>query len=129
MSSSSSSNSEEQLLCEPRISYNSLDTEMDKINEGECVICLEDMPPNTHYVFDCGHKLHHDCFHKYFSYHYDMEMNHISCPVCRRPLEVRIEPVPIDNSIRLKKLLLSSGMFAILLFSSFCVYSNISVSQ
>lgn len=89
--STSSSNSDEKLLCEPRISYDSLDMEMDKINEGECVICLEEMPPNTHYVFDCGHKLHYDCFHKYFSYHYDMEANHISCPVCRRPLEVRIE--------------------------------------
>lgn len=73
--------------------YVSLDSDSSSTDASECVICLEELKPKTNYIFDCGHKLHRNCFHKYFSYHYDVEKNFISCPICRNPMEVSVERV------------------------------------
>lgn len=58
-----------------------------------CVICLEDIRSHSSYTFDCSHKLHVKCFHKYFFYNYDVERNYISCPICRTELNVEIQPI------------------------------------
>ena len=70
-------------------------TSVEEINDNEepllpydddnnyCVICLEDIRSHSCYTFDCSHKLHVKCFHKYFFYNYDVERNYISCPICR----------------------------------------------
>lgn len=60
-----------------------------------CAICLEEMPPHTAYIFECSHKLHHQCFHEYFKYNYDPENNHICCPVCRQNLAVSIDDTSV----------------------------------
>ena len=48
-----------------------------------CIICLDPIALGGGYVFDCGHRLHTQCFHKYFYYNYDVETNHVTCPFCR----------------------------------------------
>ena len=47
----------------------------------KCVLCLEPID-DLGYTFDCGHHLHHKCFHKSFKYNYDIKNNYISCPMC-----------------------------------------------
>lgn len=60
-------------------------------NSNVCIICLEPIAVGGGYVFDCEHMLHIHCFHKYFYYNYDIENNHIACPVCRQSIQVDVE--------------------------------------
>jgi hypothetical protein len=65
---------------------------VDDDNDGsiDCVICLEPITQYSAYYFDCSHKLHTECFHRYFAYNYDVENNFICCPVCRQEMCVEI---------------------------------------
>lgn len=56
-----------------------------------CVICLEDISPETSYTLPCNHVLHDECFRNYFVYNYDQEDNSIECPICKEIYEYSLE--------------------------------------
>lgn len=54
----------------------------------ECVICLDPFEGSDFYRFECTHRLHKHCCLRYFEYNYNINRNHIRCPVCNRQLNV-----------------------------------------
>ncbi len=62
---------------------------MSSDTESECAICLDPLEPETFYRFNCGHRLHQDCFKQYVQYKYDIENNSLLCPICKQDIEVK----------------------------------------
>jgi hypothetical protein len=55
---------------------------LSKMEEEQCIICLEDNPKPTHNIFQCrctAH-LHDTCLQKWYKQHNE-------CPICRKSVE------------------------------------------
>lgn len=65
-----------------------------------CVICLENITPDTSYTLPCNHVFHIECFENYFVYNYDQEANTIECPICKAEFRC---PLKFENTKNLKK--------------------------
>lgn len=84
--------------------------------DNTCVICLENISPETCYTLPCNHVLHEECFANYFQYNYDQEQNLISCPICKTEFS---GPLDIQRIKTIKKCIL---FFIYMSFMSFFTY-------